>query len=51
MTEPAGRPNVPDDEPPRERGGPLAWVAGTIPGLVAVGFTVIVIVVILIVLL
>jgi hypothetical protein len=45
------RTSRPEEEPPREQGGRLAWLAGTVPGLVAVGFAVIVCVVVLIVLL
>jgi hypothetical protein len=46
-----GRPSRPDEEPPRRRGGRFAWLVGTVPGIAAVAFIAITIVVILIVLL
>lgn len=46
-----GRPSRPDEEPPRRRGGRLAPLVGTVPGLIALAFVVIAIAVVLIVLL
>lgn len=45
----AGRPSTPEDEPPRRQGGRLASLIGTLPGLVALAFVVIVIVVLFVV--
>ena len=44
------RESRPGEEPPRERGGRLGWLVGTVPGLVALAFAVIVVVVVLVVL-
>jgi hypothetical protein len=47
----SGRRSLPDEQPPRRRGGRLGWLVGTLPGLAGLAFLVITIVVIVIVLL
>jgi hypothetical protein len=37
----SGRPSRPEEQPPRKRGGRLAWLTGTIPGMIALGFLVV----------
>jgi hypothetical protein len=44
-----GRPSRPQEEPPRERGGRLAWLVGVLPATVALVFLAIVLAVVLIV--
>lgn len=47
----SGRASQPEEEPPRRQGGRLGWLAGTVPGLVALAFVVIVVLVLVLVVL
>jgi hypothetical protein len=47
----AGRSSRPEEQPPRRQGGRLAWLVGSVPGLVALAFVVIVLVVVVAVIL
>ena len=47
----SGRASRPEEEPPRRQGGRLAWLVGTVPGAVALGFIAVITVVVVVVLL
>ena len=47
----SGRSSTPEDEPPRRHGGRGAWLVGTIPGVIALAFIAIVVIVLVVLLL